>query len=74
MMGDISLGTDQIYTFNQLIRERAEDVDQVPLIAYPANRFSVADYEFFTGAKINTFIDGAVKRFIETGLSPAVSN
>jgi len=64
---------DKIYTFDQLIRQRAKDEDQTPLFAYPKSRLSVTDYELITGKKLNQLIDGAAKALIQSGLSPVVS-
>lgn len=59
--------------FDDVIRERAEDEEQVPLIAYPRTKDGVDDYEFFTGKQLNTLVDGAVKALIGMGVEPVVS-
>jgi hypothetical protein len=64
---------EKIYTFDQLIRQRAKDEDQTPLFAYPKGRFSVTDYELITGMKLNQLVDGAAKALIQSGLPPIVS-
>ncbi|RDW80543.1 hypothetical protein BP5796_05241 [Coleophoma crateriformis] len=38
-----------ILTFDQLLRRRAVDEDQTPLLAYPKSRLGVADYELIPG-------------------------
>lgn len=58
--------------FDDVILERAEDEEQVPLIAYPKTKDGVDDYEFFTGRKINIMVDGAVKALMSIGVSPVV--
>jgi hypothetical protein len=64
---------EKIYTFDQLIRQRAKDEDQTPIFAYPKTRLSVTDYELITGKKLNQLIDGAAKALIQNGLPPVVS-
>ena len=63
---------EKFYTFNQLIFQRAKDENQTPLFAFPKSRFAVADYELFTGAKLNQLIDGAAKAFIQSGITSVV--
>lgn len=83
-MGDISepqrepalrpnVEENKLYTFDDVIRERAEDPEQVPLIAYPKTRDGVSDYEFFTGRELNRLVDGAAKALIGMGVEPVVS-
>jgi hypothetical protein len=61
-----------IYTFDDVILERADDVEQVPLIAYPKSRLGITDYELISGKLLNTLIDGAVKAYIRAGVQPVV--
>ncbi|KAF8862994.1 putative NRPS-like enzyme [Acephala macrosclerotiorum] len=63
-----------LYTFDDVIRERAEDPDQAPLIAYPKTKDGVDDYEFFTGKKLNRLVDGAVKALIAMGVEPVYTD
>lgn len=62
----------KLYTFDDVIRERAEDLDQVPLVAYPKAKDGVDDYEFFTGKELNRLVDGAAKALIGLGVAPVV--
>lgn len=64
----------KLYTFDDVIRERAEYLDQVPLIAYPKTKDGVDDYEFFTGKELNRLVDGAAKALIGMGIEPVVSS
>ncbi|CZR55845.1 uncharacterized protein PAC_05733 [Phialocephala subalpina] len=64
----------KLYTFDDVIRERAEDLDQVPLIAYPRERDGVDDYEFFTGKELNRLVDGATKALIGMGVEPVYTD
>lgn len=76
MMGDIGaeavLRPKTIHTFDQVIRERAVDIDQSPLIAYPKSKFGITDYELFTGKDLDRLVDGAAKALIKSGLIPFV--
>jgi hypothetical protein len=75
-MGDAGaqpvLKPQTIYTFDQVIRERASDDDQSPLIAYPKSKLGVADYEVFTGKQLDRLVDGAAKALLEAGLRSLV--
>jgi hypothetical protein len=62
-----------LYTYDQMLRQRGEDADQTPLIAYPKSRFGVADYELFDGKTLNRFIDGGVKALMKAGFEVVVS-
>jgi hypothetical protein len=81
-MGDIGVSQQLLlkaeekttYTFDDIIRQRAIDEDQSPLIAYPKTRLGVTDYELFTGEHLNRLVDGAAKALIKAGIPPMVSN
>lgn len=78
-MGDI--GSDgpatvrpkTVHTFDELIRERALDEDQTPLIAFPKTKLGIDDYEVFSGRELNRLVDGAAKALIKAGIEPVVS-
>lgn len=61
-----------IYTFDDVILERARDEDQVPLIAYPKTRLGITDYELIDGKLLNRLVDRAAKAFIKAGVQPVV--
>lgn len=69
-MGDV--GVQTIYTYDEVIRSRALDEDQVPLIAYPKSKLGITDYEFFTGKELDRLVDGAAKALINSGLRSLV--
>lgn len=69
-MGDV--GVQTIYTYDEVIRSRALDEDQVPLVAYPKSKLGIADYEFFTGKQLDRLVDGAAKALIKSGLRSLV--
>lgn len=60
-------------TLDDLIRRRAEEDTQIPIIAYPKSAQGVTDYEYFTGRDIDRLVDGAAKSLITCGLEPVVS-
>ncbi|KAI1312029.1 putative NRPS-like enzyme [Xylaria venustula] len=57
-----------IQTLDELLRQRAIDDDQTPLIAFPKTRTSATDFEPITGAALDRFVDGAAKSLIHRGL------
>lgn len=59
--------------FDDVIRQRAIDEDQTPLLAYPESQLGITDYEFFTGKKLNRLVDGAAKALIKYGVNPVYS-
>jgi hypothetical protein len=76
-MGDIGRSqplpeSKMIYTFDEVIRQRAVDEDQSPLIAYPRSKLGITDYEVFSGRVLDRLVDGAVKALIKSGIHPLV--
>uniref|UniRef100_A0A093VDW2 Linear gramicidin synthase subunit D n=1 Tax=Talaromyces marneffei PM1 TaxID=1077442 RepID=A0A093VDW2_TALMA len=65
--------TSKLWTLDQLLRQRAIDEDQTPLIAFPRTRQGYTDYEPVTGATLNHFVDGTAKCLIEKGFQPVLS-
>ncbi|RDW91655.1 hypothetical protein BP5796_02820 [Coleophoma crateriformis] len=61
---------NKIWTFDQLLQQRAADEDQTPLLAFPKTRQGITDYEPIPGASLNRFVDGAVKCLIRKGFPP----
>ena len=54
---------------NDIIRHRANDETQEPILGYPREN-TVADYERFTGKELDLFVDAAVKKYLAAGLKP----
>jgi hypothetical protein len=78
-MGDIGASqpvpeSKMIYTFDDVIRQRAVDEDQSPLIAYPKSRFGITDFEVFSGRVLDRLVDGAAKALLSLGIRPLVSS
>ena len=64
--------TDKFSNFvlvDDLIRQRAREKNQVPLVAYPKSGRSLTDYETFTAKSINHYITNVVGRLRENGYS-----
>lgn len=62
------------YTIDQIIRNRATEENQVPLLACPSiSANKVDDYELVTGHELDRLIDGAAKKFLSCGIKPVVS-
>ena len=55
---------------DDIIRYRAGDELQVPILGYPRYPDRINEYEGFTGRQLDSFIDGAVKRYLSLGLEP----
>ena len=64
--------SSELWTLDQLLRQRAVDENQTPLIAFPKTRQGYTDYELITGATLSRFVDGVAKCLIEKGFPPVV--
>lgn len=62
----------KIRTLDQLLRERAADVNQTPLLAFPKSKHGLTDYEPISGITLDQFVDGAVCSLIGRGFTPMV--
>ena len=69
---DLVVDNTGLQTLDELIRRRAEDDVQTPILAYPKSSQGVTDYEYFSGRDIDRFIDSGAKALIEKGLKPVV--
>ncbi|PQE05909.1 nrps-like enzyme protein [Rutstroemia sp. NJR-2017a BVV2] len=63
-----SLG--EFLILDDLITVRANDEEQVPVLAYPRPGKGIADFECFTGRDLDRFIDHALKEYLKYGLAP----
>ena len=66
--GPSSIQSGEILILDDLIRQRAADSDQVPLLAFPKSERGITDYEEFTGQRLDLFIDQAAKYYVRCGL------
>ena len=63
----------KIWTFDQLLRQRAVDEDQTPIIAFPRSRHGTTDYDRISGFVLDQFVDGAARQLARRGFPPVVS-
>lgn len=66
----LSVESGEILILDDLIRQRAADSDQTPLLAFPKSETGITDYEKFTGQDLDRFIDQAAKYYVRCGLDP----
>lgn len=55
---------------DDLIRLRAADAVQVPILAYPRDEDNPANYEYFSGRDLDRLVDQAVRGLIQRGFAP----
>lgn len=55
---------------DDLIRARAADKNQIPLLCFPKSTGGITDYEEFGGRDIDRFVDHAAKYYMKCGLKP----
>ena len=55
---------------DDLLRLRAADKIQVPLLCFPKSERGSVDYEEFNGRDIDRFVDQAAKYYMRCGLQP----
>ncbi|KAK5632877.1 hypothetical protein RRF57_008591 [Xylaria bambusicola] len=60
----------ELKVLDDIIRYRAADADQLPILGYPRNDNDLSDYEKFTGQQLDSFIDGAANHLMAHGLKP----
>jgi len=57
----------KLWMIDDLIRERGQDAEQVPILGYPRFKNDAADYEFFTGKELDLMVDEACRSFVKKG-------
>ena len=60
-----------IHTIDELIRHRAYEMGDSPLIGYPKE--ALLDYEEHSARAVDRYVDAAAYKLQELGLQPAVS-
>ena len=68
--GNIPVEEEDLVICDDLLRLRAADKEQVPLLCFPKSERSTVDYEQFTGKEIYRFVDHAAKYYMKCGLEP----
>ncbi|KAF2970604.1 hypothetical protein GQX73_g2976 [Xylaria multiplex] len=56
------------WMLDDLIRERAKDEIQVPILGYPRYKDKATDYELFTGKELDRMVDEACRVLMKAGL------
>lgn len=60
----------RLNVLDDLIRLRAADATQRPILAYPALDNDAVSYEYFTGQDLDRTIDRAVQALMDYGFAP----
>ena len=67
---NIPVEEEDIVLSDDLLRLRALDSLQVPLLCFPKSGRDIVDYEEFNGRDIDRFVDQAAKHYMRCGLLP----
>lgn len=65
---------EDLIIFDDLLRLRAADKTQVPLLCFPRSERGSVDYDEFTGRDIDRFVDQAAKYYMRCKLHPTKSS
>jgi hypothetical protein len=57
----------KLYMIDDIVRQRAGDEEQCPILGYPRHKDSPADYEFFTGRDLDCMVDEACRALVRGG-------
>ncbi len=68
-MGSISI----MCNVDDLLKERANETIQTPLVAYPRSEHGLTDFWLLTAKDLNDFTDRASMRLVSQGLRMIVS-
>lgn len=60
----------QLHVLDDLIRLRAADTIQCPILAYPSSDSDAALYNYYTGEQLDEMIDQSVSTLMEDGFRP----
>lgn len=72
--GNIPVEEEDIILLDDLLRLRAADKTQVPLLCFPNTERGTIDYEEFNGRDIDRFVDQAAIYYMRCGLQPVGSS
>lgn len=64
----------QLNVLDDLIRLRAADHVQRPILAYPSSEKDAASYTYYTGRDLDEMIDNVVAVLVESGFPPVRHN
>lgn len=68
--GNVPVDEEDITLSDDLLRLRAADKIQVPLLCFPKPGREIVQYEEFNGRDIDRFVDQAAKYYMRCGLQP----
>ena len=68
--GNTPTEKEDIMLLDDLLRLRAADKTQGPLLCFPKSEQDIVDYEEFNGKDIDRFVDQAAKYYMRCGLQP----
>jgi hypothetical protein len=60
----------QLHVLDDLIRLRAADHVQHPILAYPSSEKDAASYNYYTGRDLDDMIDQVVTVLVDSGFPP----
>ena len=60
----------RLHVLDDLLRLRAADAVQEPILAYPATDRDAGSYEYFTGRDLDSMVDQAVQILLDYGFKP----
>lgn len=60
----------QLHVLDDLIRLRAADIFQLPILAYPSSDKDAASYTYYTGQDLDEMIDQTVTVLMNDGFQP----
>jgi hypothetical protein len=67
----LAISSDEIYTLDELIKRRASELRESPLLGYP--REGLIDYEEHSASAVDRYVDAAAAALQQRGLKPVVS-
>ncbi len=65
--------TTTVSTVDDLLRARAAEEDQRPVVAYPKSNHGHNDHELFTAKQLHHFTNAAVRSCVASDICPVVS-
>jgi hypothetical protein len=64
----------QLHVLDDLIRHRAADFVQQPILAYPNSAQDAASYSYYTGQDIDQMVDQIASGLMASGFQPVSSH
>lgn len=67
---DVASSFGNIRVLDDLIRQRAADTNQLPILAYPRPSDDGPSYDYFSGRDLDRMIETSAHALVESGLKP----